>query len=1184
MSQHELVSILIPAYKADFFEQALQSAIEQDWPNIEIIVCDDSDNDAIRVTCAKASPHLKKPIIYHKNADRLLEMGNVLHCLSHAKGKYVKFLYDDDLIAPNCISRLVKALEDNKNCVLASSRRTRIDESGNILPDIVATAFPFGGDTLLNGNDLISFLCDYQVNFIGEPSVFLCYRDDLLALGDQLFNIDHEEMPYFADVALMIKLFRKGDLAFISEPLSSFRISAGQTSQMAKSQQEQVARTYSLMPQLIKKLGWYKGSKEENQHVSIAATSSPEEWHQVNLVQALRQAMHNSALDYQSTQIAQWLESRTLLPQHRELASTYQASRAVSQSLCILIRDTGRADALDRTLESVAAWQGFGLTVHPVVVGNMVSQSRFPAAAIDATVFNTVARINDYLDTSPHDWVMVLDAGEQLLASGLLSFDLALEGASGCDAVYCDEVNFDGSRITSTTLRPDFNLDLLLSNPSEMARHWLFKRTTLLSLGGFNKTYRQAWQFDYIVRLIEQKGIQFAGHIPEPLVVAHSQLNVAIEEEKNILRHHLIQRGYSQGEVESPRPGIYALRYHHDQQPLVSIIIPTKDQLPVLVHCVTTLLEKTRYPNYEVLIVDNNSETPEALEWLNGISTIDPQRIRVLRYPHPFNYSAINNMAAREARGEYLVLLNNDTGVIENNWLDHLLNHGLRPEVGITGAKLLYPTGNIQHAGVVMGLRGPADHPFIDSSSEKSGYMNRLHCDQNYNVVTAACLLVRKSVYEQVGGLDEDQFRVSYNDVDFCLKVREAGYLTVWTPYSIVMHEGSVSQKSVDKATQEKKRQRFTGEQDAMYQKWLPVIANDPAYNPNLSLNNTGFQLQVDAPGTWKPLHWNPLPTLLAITADRTHHHQRHFLDRLMSLHDQAIAETLLPFVPPSIGEMARISPASLILQETITPAAQEWLARLRKATSQFTVFTLDNYLPALPAKSLLRDTLPAEITAALQATLRHTDRLIVSSAMLAETCASWHHDVRFIEPRVSSAQWGNLVIERRYGHKPRVGWVCDGENSADLEIIHKVIVQLSDRVEWVLMGYCPPSLRSHVSEYHAAVNVEHYPQKLASLNLDLVLEPLADNQYNRHRSVIRLLEFGACGYPVICSDNVSMRNEYLVTRVKNTTNAWLEAISAYLEDPQARENAGDGLRDQVQRKGMLRRDDLETFVGDWLP
>lgn len=155
----------------------------------------------------------------------------------------------------------------------------------------------------------------------------------------------------------------------------------------------------------------------------------------------------------------------------------------------------------------------------------------------------------------------------------------------------------------------------------------------------------------------------------------------------------------------------------------------------------------------------------------------------------------MNNLAAQEARGEYLVLLNNDTAVIQADWLENMLNHAMRPEVGIVGAKLLYPNGRIQHAGVILGLRGPADHPFIGKSGDDRGYLYRLVADQNYSVVTAACLMVRKEIYDLVGGLDEENFRVSYNDVDFCLKVRQQGFMTVWTPHATVMHEGSVSQK-----------------------------------------------------------------------------------------------------------------------------------------------------------------------------------------------------------------------------------------------------------------------------------------------------------------------------------------------------------------------------------------------------
>ncbi len=582
--------------------------------------------------------------------------------------------------------------------------------------------------------------------------------------------------------------------------------------------------------------------------------------------------------------------------------------------------------------------------------------------------------------------------------------------------------------------------------------------------------------------------------------------------------------------------------------------------------------------------MDNNSETPDALQWLEGISSIDPNRIRVLRYPHPFNYSAINNMAAREARGEYLVLLNNDTAIINNDWLDHLLNHGLRPEVGIVGAKLLYPTGRVQHAGVVLGLRGPAEHPLIDSEHERAGYMHRLQVDQDYNVVTAACLLIRKSLYEEVGGLDEVNFTVSYNDVDLCLKARQAGYLTVWTPHAIVMHEGSVSQNKVDKTAQEKKRQRFMAEQDVMYQKWLPLIANDPAYNPNLSLDGNGFDLVLDDPTLWQPLHWRPLPVVMPFALDKQPTSHSRLVSALDAMRDAGLVDGVVSQRARTYVDIARFNPSSIILQRQIMPFMQEWLQRTKKITSVLTVFDLDDYLPALPANAAARDALPADIEAALRSTVAQVDRLIVASDVMAESCAGMHHDIRVLPTWLAPAQWGALSSRRNAGKKPRIGWVGDASSVADLEIIHKLVGQLADSVEWIFYGYCPPSLRPAVSEFHAAVSPLQFPQKLASLNLDLALLPLADTPWNRNISPVKLLEFGACGVPVICSDIISLRNAFTATRVENRARHWRDAVDMHLHDLAATHRLGDALKAQVLQSGLLQGENLLTHARCWLP
>ncbi|WP_312209205.1 glycosyltransferase [Pseudescherichia sp.] len=1187
MNEHALVSILTPAYNPEFFETALLSALNQDWLNCEIIVCDDSRDDTIRTLCERYAPQASIPIRYFKNETRLGEVHNAQRCVLEAKGKYIKFLYDDDIIQPTCITRLVHALNSSPNNRLASSRRTRIDENGALLADITATAFPFACDVIINGADIIAFFTDYMINFIGEPSVVLCYREDLLSFGDELFKLNGESMPFLADVALYLKLLNLGDLAFIADPLTAFRVSENQSSQLAHTDKYKamVNKTYTTMPQVIKELGWYKGDREQNQIVKVAPMHAPEQFQEENLLQGLLQATQRSAEDFQSHILQQWLNSRVLPPQHHAWAHSFQHNRNIHHTLHIFITQAGKeAASVEATLASIRAFNGYGLSLIPVVLGKRAELAFPDVPLIEVTDGSYVQAINHYLAANNTDWVMFLDAGETVLMSGMLMFDLALDSAMGCDAVYGDEFYRSQGKLARTALRPDFNLDLLLSYPSAMARHWIFRAGTVLALDGFNPRYTQAWQFEFIVRLIEQKGIQFAGHLSEPFVIGEQPMLSNQPEEIEILAAHLRTRGYLQGEVEMPHPGLYALRYHHQEQPLVSIIIPTKDQLAVLIPCVTSLLEKTRYRNYELIIVDNNSETPEAQQWLEGISTIDPQRIRVLRYPYPFNYSAINNMAAREANGDYLVLLNNDTAIISDSWLDHLLNHGLRPEVGIVGAKLLYPTGKVQHAGVVLGLRGPADHPFIGSDNDIGGYMNRLQVDQNYNVVTAACLLIRKSVYEQVGGLDEQNFTVSYNDVDLCLKAREAGYLTVWTPHAVVMHEGSVSQKKVDKSTQEKKRQRFMAEQDTMYQKWLPIIANDPAYNPNLSLEDAGFKFVADGKNTWQPLHWKPMPTVMTFPLRSHPASQQRLAWPLERMRTEALVDGQINYHASTYAEIARYAPTSLVIQQQISPFMQEWLHRLRRISPVFTVFDLDEYLPALPASATSREKLPPDILNALRGTLNNVDRLVVASDAIAETCRGLHSDIRVVETRLYPTLWSGLTSQRAASSKPRIGWVGDANNKDDLDLIHKLISQMANRVEWIFLGYCPPSLRAWVTEFHVSVRPEHYPQKLASLNLDLALVPMADNAWNRHQSAIRLFEYGACGVPIICSDIVSLRNHLAVTRVENRYKCWRDALEMHLSDWQAAGKLGDELKKQVYETGMLEAGNLLHHARCWLP
>ena len=313
------------------------------------------------------------------------------------------------------------------------------------------------------------------------------------------------------------------------------------------------------------------------------------------------------------------------------------------------------------------------------------------------------------------------------------------------------------------------------------------------------------------------------------------------------LRQHLARNGVI-GDVSGTLPGCWRVRYQlRGVPPQVSIIVPTRDALELIRQCVGSLLEKTRYPRFEILIVDNQSAAPEAMAYLEQIA--GHERVRVLRYDLPFNYSAMNNMAVREARGEVLCLLNNDTEVISPDWLDEMVGQLLQPGVGGVGAKLYFPSGQIQHGGDLVGVGGVANHAHAFLRRDDPGYCNRAAVAQELSAVTAACMVTWKDLYQQLDGLDEKNLKVAFNDVDYCLRVREAGYRVVWTPHAELYHYESVSR---GKDISPEKLHRAKREVAYMRKRWKRVLQRDPFYNPNLSYERPDFSLS-NAPMVEKP-------------------------------------------------------------------------------------------------------------------------------------------------------------------------------------------------------------------------------------------------------------------------------------------------------------------------------------------
>lgn len=418
------------------------------------------------------------------------------------------------------------------------------------------------------------------------------------------------------------------------------------------------------------------------------------------------------------------------------------------------------------------------------------------------------------------------------------------------DYIYCDEATFKGNSINhmiTLHFKPDFAPDNLLAN-NYICHFSVFSRELLESGELFRSQFDGSQDHDMILRLTAKA--KHIVHVPRILYYWRSHKGsvassidaktYAIDAAKGAVADHLTKLGYRNFEIESTRAfaTIFRIKYELTSRPLVSIIIPNKDHVDDLSRCVESIINLSTYDNYEIVIVENNSETAEIRTYYEEISR--HPRVQVVEYKGDFNYSKINNFGVQYAKGEYLLLLNNDTEVINPDWMEELLMYAMRKDVGVVGAKLYYPDKTIQHAGIVIGLGAhrTAGHTHYRIPEANVGYMGRLCYAQDVTAVTGACMMVSKALYEELGGLDES-FTVALNDVDFCLRVREKGLLNIFTPFAELYHYESKSRGSDKK---DERALRYQQESDRFCVKWADALAKgDPYYNPNFSLDHSDF-------------------------------------------------------------------------------------------------------------------------------------------------------------------------------------------------------------------------------------------------------------------------------------------------------------------------------------------------------
>ena len=456
---------------------------------------------------------------------------------------------------------------------------------------------------------------------------------------------------------------------------------------------------------------------------------------------------------------------------------------------------------------------------------------------------------NEAFAMATGEFAGLLDHDDLLAPNALYEVAKALETELDIDVLYTDEDKVRGDEVLEhfqPHLKPDFNIDLLRSN-NYICHFFVVRKSLLEKTGGFRREYDGAQDYDFIFRCTQAAGK--IHHIPEILYHWRTHQSstadnpesklYAFEAGKRAIEENLRQNGLI-GEVSHTKDyGFYRVKYPVQGEPLVSIIIPNKDAKEDLEKCIRSILEKSSYTNYEILIVENNSTGEEIFSYYKELS--ENSRIRLLRWKREFNYSAINNYGAKKAKGDYLLFLNNDTEVISPDWIEEMLGFCQRPDTGIVGARLYFGNNTVQHAGTVIGIGGIAGHMFTDMPRERSGYMHKAAIIQDLSAVTAACMMVKRQVFDEVQGF-EKQLSVAFNDVDFCLRVREKQYLVVYDPYVELYHYESKSRGAED--SKEKVR-RFQSEIEFMRCRWETLLKKgDPYYNKNLSLVKWNYSLK----------------------------------------------------------------------------------------------------------------------------------------------------------------------------------------------------------------------------------------------------------------------------------------------------------------------------------------------------
>lgn len=1189
VNEKPLVSIVIPTYNPRFFAMALHSALGQTYEALEVLVCDDSEGDEIEAIVAAVEGEQRARLRYVRNVQRQGFVANVVRAVGLARGELVKVLCDDDRLFPQCVERQAEALAQHDEVGLVLSQRVLCDENNFILPMRLANARFANVDSLFKGEDMLALLDGRPINFIGNFSAALMRREQALQWLQALTG-EGQCFVALLDLALFACLMRRANMVMLSEPGLIERLHPQRLSKQEALVQGAPQEWRWLMQMLAARSGEAAPASGWVRYVPLLEVhQQPRQWQEQCVVRIISnwqtrlKGRVGSECESYAELYEQWLAVRRFSDVQRRLLPQVVAAWPRQPRIVPVVLDVdGDAKAVEVTLDSLA---GQLYPVHAcVVLADQVPVSSIPLIQQPLQV-DWPRQLNPLLASlEDADWVYLLRAGDRLSESSILLLAERAAVFPNLACAYSDEGAWLDGKPGEPVFKPDFNLDLLRSYPY-VGRTLAFAREALLELGGLDGEFGELAPHDLLWRLVETRGPQVVEHIAE--IQVQSLLSFAqwlslpevVTQSEPVLAAHLQRLGVAHRIRHDDLPLLNRVDYLHAGAPLVSIILPVGSDLARLQATLQGAIERTSNSHYEVLLVAGAEVAPDMAAWLQAMDELGAGMLRVVRANTGKLRSQLIDAAVAEARGEYLLLLDASVQVLEGQWLDEMLQHAQRAEVAVVGAKLVNTSGRVVEAGRVLGVSSVAGPAFAGEDLQARGYLQRLQVVQDWSAVGGDCLMVRKAVFEELGGLSAQPLEQGLAELDLCLRAGRLGYLVVGTPHAVLLKSEPVA--SVEPVDQ----QVLLEQQQVFCERWLGKVVRDPAYNPSLGLATADFSLEPSLRGSWNPLCARAVPAVLGLPINDTAvgHYRVDQPFRQLEAAGRVVGRIV--YESPTVVQLARMDPDVIILQLRHAEDSVRDIERIARFSNARRIFEIDDYVLSAPKKNTHARNKPADIEQHLRRGIGLCDRLVVTTEALANALSSMHTDIRVVPNMLAPHLWADLPASRRgSASKPRVGWGGGTSHSGDLEIIAEVVRELANEVEWVFFGMCPEALKPYIHEYHPGVPLHLYPAKLASLNLDLALAPLEFHIFNDCKSNLRLLEYGACGYPTICTDTAAYRGYLPCTRVySNSTEEWLEAIRSHLADPAASYRMGDQLREAVMRDFVLRDDNLRHWEWGWL-